>query len=222
MRRAARRQSRRLIVIPAALAIGVSALTTSPVAAAPGGVDAHRRPDVEVVDLRVNGRHDNPLLGVGDPSPVLSWRMKATSSSASHRCHRSGPDVACPADEQTAYQVQAANSLSGLRRGNLIWDSGKVDSNVQSSVPYAGSELSSREAVAWRVRVWDADGKPSSWSEPSAWEMGLLEQSDWGDSRWIDYPGRTENQPQPVFAHQFDVLRRVTWARLYVSGVGLH
>ena len=42
-----------------------------------------------------------------------------------------------------------------------------------------------------------------------------------GDSRWIDYPGRTENQPQPIFARQFDVDRRVARARLYVSGLGL-
>jgi len=222
MRRAARRQGCRLIAIPAALAIGASTLTTPPAAGSPAGPAADRPPSVEVVDLRVNGRYDNPLLGVGDPSPILSWRMEETSSSsASQRCRRSGPEVACPADEQTAYQLQAANSGSDLRRGNLIWDSGKVDGSVQSGVPYAGPDLSSREAVVWRVRVWDADGAPSAWSEPSAWEMGLLEQSDWGDSRWIDYPGRTENQPQPVFARQFDIDRRVARARLYVSGLGL-
>jgi alpha-L-rhamnosidase len=222
MRRAALRQRRRLIVIPAVLAIGASTLMTTPAAGTPTGLAADEPANVEVVDLRVNGRHDSPLLGLGDPSPVLSWRMKATRSSASHRCRRSGPEVACPADEQTAYELQAANSVSDLNRGNLIWDSGKVTDSVQSGVPYAGPELSSREAVVWRVRVWDADGAPSDWSAPGAWEMGLLNQSDWSDARWIDYPVRTENQPQPIFARQFDLQGDVAKARLYVSGLGSH
>ena len=222
MRRAALRPCRRLIVIPAALAIGASTLMTTPAAGTSAGLAADSPANVEVVDLRINGRYDNPLLGVGDPSPVLSWRMKATRASASHRCHRSGPEVACPADEQTAYQLQAANSVSDLNRGDLIWDSGKVAGGVQSGVPYAGPELSSREAVVWRVRVWDADGAPSGWSGPGAWEMGLLDQSDWADARWIDYPGRTESQPQPIFARRFDLQGDVAKARLYVSGLGLH
>ena len=37
------------------------------------------------------------------------------------------------------------------------------------------------------------------------WEMGLLGQSDWGDARLIDYPGRTENHPLPMFARHFDL-----------------
>jgi alpha-L-rhamnosidase len=54
--------------------------------------------------------------------------------------------------------------------------------------------------------------------------MGLLKQSDWGSARWIDYPDRTENQPMPLFARQFEVPRgkKILDARLYLSGVGLH
>jgi alpha-L-rhamnosidase len=182
----------------------------------------HGRPgNVKVVDLRVNGRDDEPI-GLDDASPILAWRMRATPSSASHRCHRSGPEIACPADEQTAYQIQAANSTRDLDDGDLIWDSGKIASSVQSGVPYAGEELRSRERVVWRVRAWDADGAPSAWSKPARWEMGLLQQSDWGSARWIEYPGRTEGQPLPIFARQFDVDRDVATARLYLSGIGLH
>jgi hypothetical protein len=221
MRGATSRLCRRFIVIPAVLAIGASTLIT-PTAAATRASAAAKPANVKVVDLRVNGRYDNPLLGLGDSSPILSWRMKATPSSASHPCQTSGPEVACPADEQTAYQIQAANSVRKLNRGNLIWDSGQVASSVQSGVPYGGPELGSREPVVWRVRVWDADGEPSDWSKPAVWEMGLLEQSDWADARWIDYPGRTESQPLPIFARQFDVRGDVAKARLYVSGIGLH
>jgi alpha-L-rhamnosidase len=183
-------------------------LSTTPAVASDG------QPDVKVVDLRVDGRHDQPL-GIDNTNPLLGWRM----SEAGHPCYR----LACPADKQTAYQIQAATSERNLKRGPLIWDSGKVRSDTQSGIRYAGQPLASREKVAWHVRVWDADGKPSDWSEPSSWEMGLLRQSDWGSARWIEYPGRTETQPMPIFARPFDIDRgkRVAGARLYLSGVGL-
>ena len=54
--------------------------------------------------------------------------------------------------------------------------------------------------------------------------MGLLEQSDWGDARWIDHPGPGREPALPIFARQFHVPRgsKVADARLYLSGVGLH
>ena len=118
------------------------------------GLQGTGRENVEVIDLRVNGRYDEPL-GLGDPSPILGWRMRATPASLDHACQSSGPELACPADVQTAYQIQVANDPNFA---NLIWDSGKVESSAQSAVPYAGSALGSRERAVWRVRVWGADG----------------------------------------------------------------
>ncbi|WP_344947025.1 family 78 glycoside hydrolase catalytic domain [Sphaerisporangium flaviroseum] len=183
---------------------------------------ASAQPGVRVVDLRVDGRDDEPL-GIDDTAPSLGWRMTETGQAAAHPCRRATSRAACPGDAQTAYQVQAATSEGNLKRGRLIWDSGKVDSATQSGVRYAGQSLGSRQKVIWHVRVWDADKKPSDWSEPSSWEMGLLRQSDWGSARWIEYPGRTEAQPMPIFARRFDIDRkkRVAGARLYLSGVGL-
>ncbi|WP_103963257.1 family 78 glycoside hydrolase catalytic domain [Nonomuraea solani] len=183
-------------------------LTLSPLVAAGG------QSEVEVAGLRVDGRHDQPL-GIDDPAPLLGWRMAQT-----RQCRRG----VCPADAQTAYQIQVAESESGLQRGRLIWDSGKVSSAVQSGVRYGGRPLGSRQKVVWHVRVWDAGRQPSDWSRPSSWEMGLLLQSDWGAARWIEYPGRIEGQPMPIFARAFDLDRgkRVAGARLYLSGVGLH
>ncbi|MEV4840958.1 family 78 glycoside hydrolase catalytic domain [Nonomuraea sp. NPDC049486] len=189
-----------------------------PPASAAGG-----QPHVEAVDLRVDGRRDQPL-GIDATAHLLSWRMTETRQGAAHPCHRRPSPAVCPADAQTAYQIQAAASEADLRHGRLIWDSGKVSSAVQSGVRYGGRPPRSREKVSWQVRVWDAGGTPSSWSRPSSWEIGLLERSDWGGARWIEYPGRTENQPMPIFARAFDLDRgkRVAEARLYLSGVGLH
>ena len=94
--------------------------------------------NVQVVDLRVDGRDDQPV-GIDDPNPLLAWRMVATPRAALHRCYRSDISVACPTDRQTAYQIQAASDESNLRKGRVIWDSGRVESAVQSGVPYAGT-----------------------------------------------------------------------------------
>jgi hypothetical protein len=115
-------------------------------AARPGG-----RAGVQVVDLRVDGRHDEPL-GLDNPHPLLSWRTVPTGASAGPACHRSSARAVCPADRQTAYQVQVADSERNLDRDRLTWDSGRVHSAVQSGVRYAGPALTSRERLVWRVR----------------------------------------------------------------------
>ncbi|WP_207757550.1 family 78 glycoside hydrolase catalytic domain [Nonomuraea cypriaca] len=176
-----------------------------------------------MVDLNVDGRYDEPVV-IDSAVPSLGWRMRETKRARAHPCYRPHSRAACPGDRQTGYQVQAATSEENLERGRLIWDSGKVNSAAQSGIRYAGQPLRSRQQVIWQVRVWDAGKQASEWSKPAAWEMGLLQQSDWGAARWIEYPGRTEAQPMPIFARQFAVDRkkRVSSARLYLSGVGLH
>jgi alpha-L-rhamnosidase len=159
-------------------------------------------PGARVVGLRVDGRDDQPL-GLDSRNPVFSWRFAETSSAA--------------VDRQTAYQIR-------VHGPGLLWDSGKVNSAVQSGVRYDGRALTSRQRLTWQVRAWDATGRATGWSRASTWEIGLLQQSDWGAARWIEYPGRAETQPMPIFARQFttDAHRRVTRARLYLSGVGMH
>ena len=168
---------------------------------------------VKVVQLSVDGRTDSPA-GLDNPHPTLAWQMVQTRNCSEH---------VCPSDQQTAFEVQAAATVEDLRAGRLIWHLEKGGGSVQW-VRYDGRDLGSRDTIAWRVRVWDALGQPSGWTRPSTWTMGLLDQADWGDARWIDYPDRTENQSLPLFARQFDVPSRkeVADAWLYLSGVGLH
>jgi alpha-L-rhamnosidase len=192
--------------------VGLLLLTAAPVTeAATRGTG-----NVAVVRLAVDGR-DDPPLGIGNPRPVLSWQMAATRP-----CHWPDARVACPADRQTAYEVQTARSTRDLTAGRLLWTTGRVR-GAEQRVTFGG-RVGSRDTVAWRVRVWDADARPSSWSAPATWTVGLLDQSDWGDARWIDHPDRAENQPMPIFARQFTVphKKKVADARLYLSGIGLH
>ena len=163
-----------------------------------------------VMDLEVDGRSDQPL-GVDDRSPTLSWRV-----------HTEQDDW-----RQTGYQVRMATSERRLDRGQLLWDSGKVRSSQQANVRYGGPPLRSRQTVVWQVRVWgrgDGPERSSGWSRVGAWEMGLLARGDWGAARWIEHPARALDAPLPVFARAFELGRRdrVTRARLYLSGIGIH
>ncbi|GAA1017499.1 hypothetical protein Aple_032170 [Acrocarpospora pleiomorpha] len=204
---------RALTAMGLVLAMVVPFTATEANAVAPGNVEVKR--------LGVDGRYDTPL-GLDDVLPVLSWQAAETGRARSHPCYRPGAVIACPADKQTAYEVQAAESEAKLAAGDLIWTTGRVASSDQR-VTFGGA-LRSRQTVVWRVRVWDADEQESAWSAPAKWTVGLLEQSDWGQARWIDYPDRTENQALPLFARQFTVpgTKQIADARLYLSGVGLH
>jgi hypothetical protein len=95
---------------------------------------------------------------------------------------------------QTAYQILVASTpeLLAKNKGDL-WDSGKVVSDENLYVPYAGAPLVSRERCFWKVRVWDQNDKVSNWSLAASWTMGLLQPEDW-TAKWIT-PSRWYMQP---------------------------
>ena len=125
-------------------------------------------------DLRCEYRK-NPL-GIDALKPRLSWRLEAA-------------DPKVRGQRQGAYQIMVASSEERLSadRGDF-WDTGRVESDKSVQVPYGGKPLASGTLVWWKVRVWDAAGKPSSWSEPASWSMGLLKTEEW-KGKWIGLDG---------------------------------
>ena len=113
----------------------------------------------------------NPL-GVDRATPRLSWMIVSSVRG----------------DLQKAYQVVVSSSRELLTKDEGdMWNTGKVESDQSVQVEYNGKVLHSGSAYFWKVRIWDAEGKVSSWSEPARWSMGLLQPSDWGNARWIAY-----------------------------------
>jgi len=110
----------------------------------------------------------NPL-GIDVAHPRFSWVLKS--------CRRG--------QVQSAYRVLVATT-EGLLAKNVadMWDSAKVKSDRSVNIEYRGKPLTSRQTCWWKVRVWDKQGQPSTWSEPCSFEMGLLKQSDW-KGQWI-------------------------------------
>jgi alpha-L-rhamnosidase len=131
----------------------------------------------------------NPL-GVDVTAPRLSWVLRS--------------DVR--GQRQTAYRVLVASSPEILNReqGDL-WDSGRVVSDQTTQVEYAGKPLSSGLCCYWKARAWDKDGRPSAWSVPALWSMGMMENGGGGSpwkANWISLrPLRAENSLNGRLGH---------------------
>src|SRR5690349_2728379 len=108
------------------------------------------------VRLRTDSR-ETPL-GLGNPIPGLSWCLDSGDALDVH---------------QTAFEVRVTDE------NELIWASGRTDGGDSIDLRYGGPPLVSRHRYEWEVRAWtNARGEPSQWSEPSWWEMGLLQPED--------------------------------------------
>lgn len=143
-------------------------------------------------------------LGIDTPRPRLSWQLVSDT--------RGGV--------QTAYQVQAATTRQGLLGGEPdIWDSGPIHDDAQL-VAYSGPLLRTGRRVWWRVRVWDADRRPGSFSDPAWFEMGLLNPEDWR-ADWIGFPAGW-NGKALYFRRPFHLPLRPVRARAYVAGLGYY
>jgi alpha-L-rhamnosidase len=151
--------------------------------------------------------------GIDVPRPRLSWILRSAERGK----------------RQSAYQILVASSSEKLaaNRGNL-WDSGRVDSEQSTYVRYGGAALVSGEECFWKVRVWDAEGKPGPWSPAARWSMGLLVAGDWR-AQWIgrDEPGlepgllKDRRLPARWLRKEFAVGKNLRRATVYYSGLGI-
>ena len=149
--------------------------------AAPSIFAAETQGVLRPVDLRCEYRV-NPL-GLDTPAPRVSWKLEAANPTARGL-------------GQSAYRILVASSEALLMRNQGdLWDSGKVNADRSIQIPYGGKPLSSGELVWWKVQVWDNDAKPSAWSVPAYWSMGLLVASDW-QGKWIGLDGGQEKPPE--------------------------
>ncbi len=171
---------------------------------------AYQGASFKLVGLRVEYK-ENPL-GIDAHKPRLSWQLQALQAGAR--------GVA-----QSAYQIRVARNERDLRAGNnLVWDSAKVNSDESVHRAYEGPALQSGQRYYWQVRMWDANGKASDWSDMAFWEMGLLNAADW-QANWIE-PGIqedvTKTGPAPMLRREFKVSGAIERARAYVTSHGLY
>lgn len=143
---------------------------------------------------------NNPI-GIDAPQPRFSWQLVSDKRNVT----------------QTAYEI-----IVSADKGPL-WKTGKVLSSQSVQVPYGGTTLQSGKKYTWEIRVWDNNGKPSSWSEPAFFQMALMNTADW-KAKWIepDFEEDLVNRPAILFRKQFTVNKKVASATLYISAHGMY
>lgn len=119
--------------------------------------------------------------------------------------------------------LQSAYKIVCTRDGEVIWNSGKVNSSSMTHIPYEGKELKSRDIVEFSIQLWDEKGEAE---EPAFgnFEMGLLHQEDF-KAKWITgyyKPGRKERYPVDYFKKTIVISSKVKKARIYASALGLY
>ncbi|MGQ5397955.1 family 78 glycoside hydrolase catalytic domain [Cohnella sp. M.A.Huq-80] len=142
----------------------------------------------------------NPV-GIQAKTPRFSWQLSAAGRNRF----------------QTAYRITVADEPGKLLAGRgLHWDSGKIRSDQQVHIEYAGSPLASDSRYYWRVAAWDeadAEGEPG---DISFFHTGLYRAEDW-NGQWIGAP---DVAGSPLFRATFTVDRPCARAVAYFACLG--
>ena len=154
---------------------------------------------LSVIDLRVDALPSG-MIFVSSPQPSFSWRMISPRSGAMQR----------------SYRITAKDADNG----NVLWDSGVVDSGVSTGIRWGGGALKSRCRVKWQVSVVDDHGNAAVSAE-AFFETPLFRNSDWS-AEWISFDGNNPAIPSPLpyFRKEF-TLKNVSRARLYAGCRGI-
>ena len=167
---------------------------------------------------------ENPL-GIDEKQPHFGWQIATDSRSVM----------------QSAYRILVADNLHDLLKNNgNVWDSKKIESDQSIQVKFKGSTLQSSKTYFWKVMVWDRIGNPTPWSEISCWQMGLFAPEDWKGAAWIGFEKLPDSLKTgmafdseekmgnvaikravvPLFRKEFELIKNVTKATLFITGLG--
>lgn len=137
-------------------------------------------------------------LGLDDVQPRFSWKLQSDSNDTF----------------QTAYRLTVSN-------GEVMWDTGRVESGQSVLVEYRGALFDARTAYTWNVTIWDNHGESASAS--ARFETGLLTGSAFeGKARWITHGLAADDTASPIFTKTIPVSQPVARARLYATALGLY
>jgi alpha-L-rhamnosidase len=123
-------------------------------------------------------------LGTDIKIPQFSWQMKAL-------------------DNQRGYQQQAYQIIVTDAAFNIIWNSGKVESDISVGIEYNGGVLKPTSRYHWNLSVWDKKGDLAA---NSSWfETGMLSGNleGWSGAKWIG--GSAEDLV--LYAHYLSVFK---------------
>jgi alpha-L-rhamnosidase len=156
---------------------------------------------------------ENPL-GIDTNRPGLSWTLTSEKRN----------------QIQTAYEIIVSDNLKDITsaKGNF-WTTGKITSSQSLNIEYEGKTLSPFNRYYWRVKVYDTNDEGSEWSPINSFETSMLSLNDW-KAKWIgDGSKQFEKDedfyledPMPLFKTSFNSPKKISLARLYISGLGYY
>jgi alpha-L-rhamnosidase len=162
-------------------------------------------------------------LGIDGANPTLGWQLFSNQNNVL----------------QTAYRILVADDSALLAKniGNT-WDSKKIQNSSSIEIAYQGKALTSAKKYFWKVMVWDNKGNMAE-SRISAWQMGLMNEENWANAKWIAYEslpdslkivpaehgnGKREwdRRPDilPMLRRSFPVSGKIKQATAFICGLG--
>ncbi|KAL4997534.1 bacterial alpha-L-rhamnosidase-domain-containing protein [Aspergillus recurvatus] len=157
------------------------------------------------MSLSISGvtfEHHRSALGIGEPSPRISWRFDGTVSNWT----------------QSAYELEIARG----GQAKIF----RVNSSDSVLVPWPSDPLQSGEDAVVRVRSFGHSNQPDTpWSGPATVEPGLLREEDWQGAVAIvsDREAEVNATHRPIyFRKDFDVDDDILSARLYITALGVY
>lgn len=157
---------------------------------------------LQVTDIRfAHHQAGTDVLSGGDSTPSLSWRI-----------------VGAP-EEWT--QARAQIEVTPVGGDSVVHELEGSEGTRSVAVAWPGQPLDSRQEATVRIRVADADGDWSDWSEPRSYACGLLHNADWNAVPVT--PGATvrREDPAPVLVRRFTVGTGVDHGRLHITAGGV-
>ena len=155
-----------------------------------------------MIPIQLTCEYQTDPIGI-DGEPSFSWVLSSDRRGA----------------VQATYRILVSSSPGQLANDDGDkWNSGVVESHHSANVVYRGVPLSTGERCWWKVQVAGPDGAAGDWSESGAFEMGLLEASDWG-GRWL---AAGVDVSSPFMRKRFGLDGEIERARLYACGLGWH
>jgi len=145
-----------------------------------------------VSNMKVNGLL--APLNIDVAQPTFSWQVQSEERGF----------------RQIAYEMTVTDDA-----GNVVWNSGKVQSALQNNIAYGGQALKSLSAYKWSLIITDVSG--NTLQNSSTFETAFMQPSDW-KAKWIFVDQTVQN---PKFSVAFDSPQTCLYLRIDVSKLGL-
>ena len=155
---------------------------------------------MELIRLKVNSQY-RPCV---DEAPYFSWVITSSKKNVM----------------QTSYHITVTGP------GEVVWDSGVVESDKSTFVEYNGKPLKSLSDYNWTVEVTVNNGEKAAAS--SSFETGFMKK-EW-TAEWVKSPfpmkkvkpGTGGQNPAEYFRKEFDARDGVKRARVYATCHGAY